>query len=105
MMGLSVDDIIMKFPSKTIPSIQGEPNYASISNMMQSLYGNTATLTTTLGSRQHGRIGLIMTPVLYATLSNTPYINPGDPGPILNLPNTATATQCKTQHIQHAKAR
>jgi hypothetical protein len=50
-MGLSVDDIIGKFPTKTIPTIQGEPDYASISNMVQLLYGNAASLSTTVGGR------------------------------------------------------
>jgi hypothetical protein len=105
MMGLSVDDIITKLPSKTIPSIQGEPDYASINNMVQSLYSNAATLAMPLGSGQHRHIGLIMTPVLYVTLSNTSYNNPGDPGTIQRLTNAATAAQCETQCIQHAEAR
>jgi hypothetical protein len=70
-MGLSVDDIVVKFPAKTIPYIQGEPNYASINDLVQMLYSNAASLTTTLGGRQYGHIGRIMTPILYAMLSNT----------------------------------
>lgn len=61
-MVLSVDDIITKFPTKTIPTIPGEPDYASISKMVQLIYGNVTSLPTTLGGGQHGHIGLIMTP-------------------------------------------
>ena len=48
--------------------------------MMQLLYGNAASLPTTLGGGQHGHIGIIMTPQLYTTLANTPYYSPPDPG-------------------------
>jgi hypothetical protein len=73
-MGLSVDDIVKKFPTKTIPNIQGESNYASISNTVQPMYSNAASLPTTLGGRRHGHVGLIITPILYAILSNEPWI-------------------------------
>jgi hypothetical protein len=70
-MGLSVDNVA-KITRETIPTILGEPNYVSISNMVQLMYGNTALLPTTLGGGQHDHVGLIMTPILYPTLSNTP---------------------------------
>jgi hypothetical protein len=43
-MTLTVDDIIAKFPTKRLPIIDGEPDYASISKMVQLLYSNVATL-------------------------------------------------------------
>jgi UDP-N-acetylmuramate-alanine ligase len=63
-MSLSVDDIVVKFPTKTVPTISGEPGYASISSMVQLMYGNAALLPTTLGGGQLGHLGLIMTPIL-----------------------------------------
>jgi hypothetical protein len=81
-MALTVDDIIAKFPTKRLPIIDGETDYATISTMVQLLYGNAATLTTTLGGRRNGHIGIIMPAELYATLSATPYHGPPDPGPI-----------------------
>jgi hypothetical protein len=75
--------------------------------MVQLLYGNAASLSTTLGGRQHGHIGLIMTPILYATLSNTPYTNPADPG---TTPNYApagvreTTAQREAHQSQHKEA-
>ena len=80
-MGLSVDDIIAKSPMKTLPIILGEPDYASINTMVQFIYGDDASLPTTLGGGQHGHIGLIMTHLLYATLAPTnAYTAPIDPG-------------------------
>ncbi len=64
----SVDDIVAKFPTKVLPRIDGEPNYETISNMNQLMFGNAATLQTTLGGGIHGHVGLIMKDTLYATL-------------------------------------
>ena len=79
-MALSADDIVAKFPVKTLPIIQGAPDYETISSMMQALYGNAASLSTTSGGGTHGHIGLIMTPALYLTLTITPFVSPPDPG-------------------------
>ena len=80
-MGLSVDDIIAKFHMKTLLIISCEPDYASINTMVQFLYGNSASLPTTLGGGQHGHIGLITTHLLYATLAPTnAYTAPIKPG-------------------------
>jgi hypothetical protein len=100
-MGLSVDNITAKFPAKTIPSIQGEPDYATISNMVQFMYGNAASLPTTLGGSQHGHVGLIMTPILYNTLSNTPYTAPANPGPSPTHAHNASATTRETARLRH----
>ena len=78
----SVDDIVAKFPIKTLPHINGEPTYESINEVIQLLYTSTATIPTTEGGGTHGHIGLIMKPELYSTLSETPYTVPVDPGPI-----------------------
>ena len=78
----SVDKIVSKFPIKTLPRIDGEPAYKSINEMMQILYANAATLSTTMGGGTHGHIGLIMKPELYRTLSDILYVIPVDPGPI-----------------------
>ena len=59
-MALSADDIVSKFPVKTLPIIQGAPDYETISAMMQAFYGNVVSLSTTTGGGAHGHIGLIM---------------------------------------------
>jgi hypothetical protein len=100
-MVLSVDDIIAKFPNKTIPTIHGEPDYAAISNIVQLMYGNAASLPTTLGGGQHGHVGLIMTPILYTTLSNTPYTLPVDPGPSPIHARNAAGAAIETTRLNH----
>jgi hypothetical protein len=100
-MGLSVDDIITKFLTKMIPNIQGEPGYGSISNMVQMMHGNTASLPTSLGGGKHVYEGLVMTPILYATLSNKPYIHPDEPGTTpRRCPNNATKAQRELQSLE-----
>jgi hypothetical protein len=63
-MGLSVTDIVAKFPVKTLTVITGEPDYETINHIVQTLYSNAASLPTTIGGGAHGHIGLIMTPLL-----------------------------------------
>ena len=95
-MGLSINNIVTKFPLKNIPTITGEPDYSTINDMVQNLYGNAASLPATLGGGVHGHIGLLVTPALYATISAAPYIIPPDPGPTPN---------CKAARIQHKEDR
>ena len=104
-MGLSVDDIVAKFPTKTISPIQGEPDYATISQLLQLLYGNAASLPTTLAGGQHGHIGLIMTAGLYATLSPTAYEAPPDPGPTPVHANNASVNKREQTTVEHSEAR
>jgi hypothetical protein len=74
--------------------------------MVQKLYGNAASLPTTIRGGAHGHIGLLMTPSLYTTLSATPYIAPPpDPGPTPNHPHNATAAAHETIQIQRKEDR
>ena len=100
-MTLLVDNIIAKFPVKNIPAITGEPDYEAINNMVQTLYGNAASLARTLGGGRHGHIGIIMSPPSYATLTATPYISPNDPVALPIIPQASAAPareQIRTLH-------
>ena len=87
----SIDDIVAKFPMKIPPPISGEPDYDYISQLNQIMYGNTATLPTTLGGRAHGHVGLIMKVTLYVTLSATAYVTPNEPPLTPDAPSTANS--------------
>ena len=76
----TVDDIVTKFPTKTLPPITGYPDYDSISQLNQLVYGNAATLQTTLGGGAHGHVGLITKATLYTTLSATTLRHTGRTG-------------------------
>jgi hypothetical protein len=104
-MGLSVADIVAKFPVKTLPIITGEPNYATIGQIIQTLYGNAASLPTTTGGGAHGHIGLIMTTVLYATLTPMAYTVPDDPGPVITHTANASPSIRERNTITYKEAR
>jgi hypothetical protein len=103
-MTLTVDDIVTRFPTKRLPIIDGQPDYASISMMVQLLYSNVATLATTLGGGRNGHIGIIMPAELYATLSDIPYHGPPNPGPIPIHAVGVNAATRETDHINHKAA-
>jgi hypothetical protein len=104
-MRLSVADIVAKFPVKTLPIITGEPDYASIGQIIQTLYGNEASLPTTIGGGAHGHIGLIMTTVLYATLTPMAYTVPDDPGPVVTHAANASPSIRERNTITYKEAR
>ena len=100
----SIDDIVAKIPTKILPLIPGEPDYDCISQLNQIMYGNAATLPTTLGGRAHGHVGLIMKATLYVTLSATAYVTPNEPPLTPDVPTTATSAsrqQLRYQHKRH----
>ena len=104
-MVISVDEVVAKFLMKTMPKIDGEPDYGNINMMMQLLYGNAASLPTTLGGGQHGHIGIIMTQQLYTTLANTPYKSPPDPGIKPTHVTGASVAIRKTHFLEHKEKR
>jgi hypothetical protein len=104
-MGLSVADIVKKFPVKTLPVITGEPDYETIGQIIQTLYVNAASLPTTIRGGGHGHIGLIMTPPLYATLTPTAYTAPNNPGPIVIHAVNASQAIRERNNITYEEAR
>lgn len=80
--GLTTTEIEAIFVKPT--PIVGEPEYASLHELQQTLYSNAANIPSQLGGGKHGHLGIIMSPSLYGTISSTPYIAPNDPGPTPN---------------------
>ena len=75
----TIKEIISKFTVKELTRIDGDPNYAAINKLIQRLYGNAATLLTTLGVGRHGHARLITKNTIYATLSQTAWVTPQYP--------------------------
>ena len=99
----SINDIVAKFPTKILPPIPGETDYDCIIQLNQIIYGNSATLTTTLGSGSHGHVSLIMKATLYVTLSATVYVAPNEPPLTLDVPSTVTSASRQQLRDQHAE--
>eukprot|EP00957_Ditylum_brightwellii_P107644 8212321-Ditylum_brightwellii.AAC.1 len=73
------DKIKAKFLHPTLQRVDREPDYAVIYTLMQQLYKNAATISSSLGGGAHGHIGLIMEPTLYSSLSAMAYNAPSAP--------------------------
>lgn len=103
-MGLSNDNIVAKFPIKNFVPSKGEPDYASTSDLIQGLYSDVVSLAaTTIGGGQHGRVGLLMPILLYATLSDTPNVAFPDPGSTPK--HHATAATHHANKVLHTKVK
>ena len=99
----SIDDIVAKFPKKILPPLTGELDYDCISQLNQLMYGNAATLPTTLGGGAHGYVSPIVKATLYMTLAATVYVTPNEPPITPDVPTTATSAPRQQLRDQHAE--
>ena len=83
--------------------IIGRPKYGSISTLFEQTCENAATVDSDLGGGNHGLTGLMVTPPVYETMSNTPFIAPLNPGPIPNIVNL-TDVQARHATLMHTNA-
>ena len=57
--------------------IHGEPNYNSLTIILNQLKANARSVQTFLGGGHHGYLGLLLSPAQYATIApNTPFQYP-----------------------------
>ena len=76
----TIYEITAKFIVKALPSIEGDPTYDGIKNIMQLLYANAVTLPAPQGRGYHGYISSIIKPTLYTTLVAAAWTNPPNLG-------------------------
>ena len=92
MMALFFDQIIMKFPQKAFPAIEGKIDYHTFHDLGTLIYGNVSNLITTLYGGFHKHIWLVVQDMLYAKISPMPYDKPMNPGgrttPLLQAPTS-----------------
>ena len=101
----TIKDAVANFIVKEIPRIKVEPNYVAINELIQGLYGNAATLSTTLGGERHRYFRIIMKYMLYATLLHTAWVTPQDSVAGPTVPATANLAQRKQLQDEHNKKR
>ena len=75
----TVDKIIETFPLPTLTRIVGQPTYEHIQELNEEINANAASIVTTRGGGAHGHLALTVSPAVYATLSNTPFVTPALP--------------------------
>ena len=79
-----------KYPSPT--PISGEPTNKALKRLKNELRANASSVESDLGGGDHGYLGLVLTDVEYANVTNTPFVAPNFPG-TLTIPAVATAVQ------------
>ena len=75
----TVEKFIETFPVHILTKIVGQPNYESIKELNEELNANTESIVSARGGGAHGYLALTVSPTVYATLSNTPFIAPQMP--------------------------
>jgi hypothetical protein len=92
-MATTVESLIESFPHPTVPSIEGPPTYESITDILQILNANAASVHSELGGGALGHLSLTVSTAVYATLSATPFVAPTNPGPTPAIPPRTTVTE------------
>ena len=78
-------DFMKFFEVAVLPRIYGEPDSERLSRMKDGLKTNASRVKNELGVGAHGYLGLILTPLEYASISAIPYVRHLHPG-ALNIP-------------------
>ena len=102
---ITVDKILEAFPIQSIPRINGEPTYESVNNLARALKTNAASIATHLGGAQLGHLTLCVSPAVYATLSQTPFPPPQNPGPIFIAPAGTAPVIAAAERLFNERAR
>ena len=98
----SIEDFTNAFPTQLTPIVE-ELTYATLKTLKDHLKANATSVSTTLGGRNHGYLGLIISPATYAIISLMAFIEPAYPGqhPVIpagtNAANTSTIIRCHTE--------
>ena len=90
------------FQYENLTAIRGEPDFESILKLKNEIKANAQSVPSTLGGGNHGLLGLVITPVEYALVSNIPFVREPHPGPLTFLAGT-TVLQSKIQEDAYKK--
>ena len=74
-------DFTKVFSYSTLTAVPVKPMYASIKQTQRKIFACASSIASLRGGRQHGKLGLVMTPSAYDLVAPaTPYIRPFHPG-------------------------
>ena len=105
----TINDIIDSFPE--VPAaIQGEPTYATIKTLRDTLKNNASSVDTVFGGGLHGHLGLVLPPHIYnmfvpPTHAGNSWIDPVDPGFIPAMNPQWTQEQRQQRQEEHKQVR
>ena len=70
MSGIPDVNYTKKFEVDMLPRIHGKPDYSKLKVLKDLLKTNASRVSSDLGGGAHGHLGLILTPLEYATVEN-----------------------------------
>lgn len=100
----AVDSLKEKMPHQVLTKIIGEPDYTSLKKLRSEVKANASAIHSTLGGGANGHLGLVVTPVAYARVSGTPWVQPAHPGDIAVVPpgtSSHVAAHLRDTHAKH----
>ena len=77
------------FPIPDLTRIIGIPTFETLHQLANELKQNASSVYSNLGGGAHGHLGLLLSPQMYALISNVPYNRPAHPGRLI-IPANAT---------------
>ena len=99
----SVDKILESFPLQSVPPLVGKPTFDAINSLHRILKANAASFPTALGGGVLGHLTLVIPEAEYATLSDTTFPVPINPGAIVEPTAGGTAAQLATAERVHTE--
>ena len=94
----------MYFQIPALTKIHGEPTFKALCVFFNELKANAEDVSTPLGGRGLGYLGLLLSILEYARVaSGTPFIRPPNPGPLV-IPNGTTQHAATRMREDHAEA-
>jgi hypothetical protein len=100
-MATTVESLIKSFPHPTAPPIEGPPTYESITDVLQILNANAASVHSELGGNALGHLFLNVSTAVYTTPSSTPFDLPENPGPTPTIPMQTTNSNARIISCNH----
>jgi hypothetical protein len=98
---IKVEEIINGFPNHVLPKIYNEPTLEDIQVTTGLLNADAISVPSMVGGGDHGHLGIIMTQVEYDAISETPWVEPLNPGavPVISAgTNAVDAAQISSMH-------
>jgi len=89
-------DPLASFPKATLTPVVGKPTFASLAVLRQELTSNASSVFSPRGNGTLGHAVLVLGVAEYNARSNTPWVDPPNPGPAPVIPNNATQFQIQS---------
>jgi hypothetical protein len=102
---LTVEEIINGFPNPVLPKIDNDPTFEDIQITTCLLNENAISIPCMVGGGAHGHLGIIMTQVEYAAISEPPWVSPFNPNAIPIIPSDTNAVDAAQLARMHADCR